>query len=153
MTTNSTGPEDMNNGFVDPALIAGMQSATDFSDPFGDIFMAGGQETPKGMMRVMLDGGETPQERYPRIRTTPKDRSDWIDMAYEDNWITNRGRPNEDELLEMEQLLTISEYGEARHELVQMYTRIMTPFMGPASWQKSAQRFMRRREKDQPVQG
>ena len=137
----------------DPATLSQMQNNADFSDPFGDVFMATGTQTPPGLMRVMLDGGETPQERYPRIRTTPKDRSDWIDMEYEALWVENRGRPDESELMEMEQLLTISEYGEARHELVQMYTKIMTPFNGPASWQKSAANFMRRRQKEQPVQG
>ena len=137
----------------DPSALANAQSMGDFSDPFGDIFLSGGVETPKGMMREILSGGDTKADRYPRLRTTPKDRSDWIDMAYEDSWLSNRGVADEEELIEMEQLLTISEFGEARHELVQMYTRIMSPFMGPGSWQKSARNFVKRREQGEQQQG
>jgi len=143
--------QENNNGYqgIDAEMLQQMAGGEGFADPFGDIFNASEQMTPKGLIREMLSGGETPEERYPRLRITPKDRQDFCDLAYEDEFIKNRGRPDTEKLLEMEQLMGIAEYGEARHEAVQMYTRIMTPFPGPASWQKAAQRAFRKKPREE----
>ena len=145
--------QENNNGYqgIYAELLQQRAGGEGFADPFGDIFKPSEQLTPNGLIREMLSGGETPEERYPRLRITPMHRQDVCDLAYEDEFIKNRGRPDTEKLLEMEQLMGIAEYGEARHEAVQMYTRIMTPFPGPASWQKAAQRAFRKKPREEGV--
>ena len=124
-----------------------------FNDPFADVFYGGNMETPKGMMREMLGAGDNKEDMYTRIRSTPRDRQEWVDMDFEDMWVYSQGKPNEEMLRTEEMLLTISDYGEARHEIVEMYTRIMAPFQGPASWTKRAQQRMLRKPKPQADEG
>lgn len=136
------------DGF-DQSAIDGLQ----FNDPFADVFFGGQMETPKGMMREMLGSGESKEDMYTRIRSTPRDRQEWVDMDFEDMWVYSQGKPNEEMLRNEEMLLTISDYGEARHEIVEMYTRIMAPFQGPASWTKRAQTRMLKKPKGQEQEG
>ncbi len=130
------GPE----GF-DPVQYAQSEG---FSDPMGDIFLAGQQEQHKGLIREMLSPGDTDEDRYVRLRSDPKDISDFVDFAYEEDFVQNRGRPDSAKLATMEQLMQVGLYGEARHEAVQMYTRIMTTFNGPGKWQAAARKAMNR---------
>lgn len=146
MTTENDGYQG-----IDPNMLQQMAGGEGFADPFGDIFNASEQPQRIGLIREILSGGETPEDRYVRLRITPKDRQDYCDLAYEDEFVMNRGRPDAEKLTEMEQLMGIAEYGEARHEAVQMYTRIMTPFAGPASWQKAAQNAFRRKPREEGV--
>tara|TARA_R100000808_G_scaffold12437_1_gene30963 strand:+ start:9079 stop:9516 length:438 start_codon:yes stop_codon:yes gene_type:complete len=119
-----------------------------FPDPMGDIFLAGQQEQHKGLIREMLSPGDTEEERYVRLRTDPKDISDYVDFAYEEEFIKNRGRPDQEKLATMEQLMQVGLYGEARHEAIMMYTRIMTAFPGPGKWMARAKQTLGRRSQE-----
>ena len=139
---NGTNDKDESTAMdgIDPSALDGLT----FNDPFADVFFGGNMETPKGMMREMLGAGDKREDMYTRIRSTPRDRQEWVDMDFEDMWVYSQGKPDEEMLRTEEMLLTISDYGEARHEIVEMYTRIMSPFQGPGSWQKGAKNRMLR---------
>ena len=138
-----------NNDEIEPGSMNQFVGGDGVADPMGDILMMGGGETPKGYIREMLSPGDTEEDRYIRLRSEPKDISDWCDMAYEDDFVTNRGRPDESKLMAMEQLLQVGLYGEGRHEAVMMYTRIMTQFTGPGKWQAAASRALGRRNRNE----
>lgn len=152
MVTENTS----NNGFeggIDPGMLQQMSGAEGFPDPMGDMFMMGQGEQHRGLIREMLSAGDTDDERMVRLRPETKDVADWLDFEYEESFVQNRGRPDTQQLMKAEQLLGISLYGEARHEAVQMFTRIMTQFTGPGKWQLAAQRAFTRKPRQGPEQG
>ena len=121
-------------------------------DPWSDVFAMGGGQPPLSVMREVWSTGDTEEDLLARIRATPEDSKSWIEMEHEEMWLESEGQPDEAHLQRMDKILTISRFGESRHELVDMYTHTRMPFQ-PQQWAKKAHNVMMKQAKQDPQSG
>ena len=131
------------------------QSENNLEQPDGitdpsDIFSMNHQQR-EGLMRVMLGAGETIEESSAKTRLSPEDILQLLSMYRENEWVRAKGEIDEGDIMHLELILKMSEHGASRHEVVQMYTKIMSPH-APYS-PTNAKALIRSRMKENPPRG
>ncbi len=119
--------------------------------PFETVFYADQPQVPLGLMREMFKPGDSLEDLMLRSRASQKEAMDFAEMFYEEAWIESEGNPDEETLLRTDIDFGIARDGQSRHEVLQMYTRMLTDFI-PQQMQMKAHRFAMRRTKDEQPQ-